>query len=58
MYLLLAWFKKCLAFQVSEEVSFYYIYFAPLNAGSQENLGTKCDKIWYHKIIADYLKGL
>lgn len=45
MYLLLVWFKKCFVFQVSEEVSFYYIYFAPLNAGSQENLGTKYDKI-------------
>lgn len=45
MYLLMAWFKKCFAFQVSEEVSFYYIYFALLNAGSQEDLGTKYDKI-------------
>lgn len=43
VYLFMAWFKKYFAFHVPEEVSFYYIYFAPFNASIQEDLG---DKVW------------
>lgn len=35
--------QKCFAFHLPEEVSFYYIYFAPFNASSLEDLG---EKVW------------